>query len=99
MSTPQPKGLKRVLVARRGEIAGRVLRTCRERGVEAGAGDGDVGRLAPRVQVADFAVAIGAAPASQSSLVIDKIIDACRKSGADAVHPGYGFLSENEDFA
>jgi acetyl-CoA carboxylase biotin carboxylase subunit len=75
------------------------MRTCRERGLETVAVYSDVDRLAPHVQVADFAVAIGAAPASQSYLVIDKIIDACRKSGADAVHPGYGFLSENEDFA
>jgi acetyl-CoA carboxylase biotin carboxylase subunit len=75
------------------------MRTCRERGLETVAVYSDVDRLAPHVQVADFAVAIGAAPASQSYLVIAKIIDACRRSGADAVHPGYGFLSENEDFA
>ncbi len=59
----------------------------------------DVDRLAPHVQVADYAIAIGPAPASESYLVIEKILDACRASGADAVHPGYGFLSENEDFA
>ncbi|CAN5677356.1 hypothetical protein BH11MYX1_BH11MYX1_21990 [soil metagenome] len=75
------------------------MRTCRERGIETVAVYSDVDRLAPHVQTADYAVAIGRAPASQSYLVIDKIIAACRQSGADAVHPGYGFLSENEDFA
>ena len=75
------------------------MRTCRERGIETVAVYSDVDRLAPHVQVADFAVHIGPAPASQSYLVIEKIIAACKQTGADAVHPGYGFLSENEDFA
>jgi len=75
------------------------MRTCKERGIETVAVFSDVDRRAPHVQIADHAVGIGPAPASQSYLVIDKILDACRQTGADAVHPGYGFLSENEDFA
>jgi len=90
--------LRRVLVANRGEIAVRVMRTCHERGLETVAVYSDADRLAPHVQMADQAVHIGPPAARESYLVIEKILDACKRTGADAVHPGYGFLSENEDF-
>ena len=66
------------------------MRSCKERGIETVAVYSDVDRLAPHVQIADHAVAIGPAPAAQSYLVIEKILAACQATGADAVHPGYG---------
>src|SRR5215470_10049253 len=89
---------KKILIANRGEIAIRIMATCREMGIQSVAVYSDADRSARHVQEADEAYYIGAAPAPQSYLRIDTIIDIARKSGADAIHPGYGFLSENPDF-
>jgi acetyl-CoA carboxylase biotin carboxylase subunit len=91
--------IRRLLIANRGEIALRVIRACREIGIETIAVHSDIDARAPHVLAADRAVAIGRAPAVESYLSIPRVIEAARTSHADAIHPGYGFLSENAAFA
>ncbi len=90
---------KRVLIANRGEIAVRIIRACREMGIESVVVFSDVDRKALHVRKADYAYHIGPATASESYLNIEKILDVARRSQAEAIHPGYGFLSENAGFA
>lgn len=90
---------KKILIANRGEIACRVIKTARKMGIGTVAVYSDADRNALHVRMADEAVHIGPAPANQSYIVIDRIIEAIRRTGAEAVHPGYGFLSENPRFA
>ncbi len=90
---------KKILIANRGEIACRVIKTARKMGIATVAVYSDADRNALHVKMADEAVHIGPPPANQSYIVIDKIMDAIRQTGAEAVHPGYGFLSENMKFA
>ncbi len=91
--------IKKILVANRGEIAIRVMRACKEMGIKSVAVYSEADRTAMHVKYADEAYFIGPSPSAESYLVIDKIIDVAKKSGADAIHPGYGFLSENAEFS
>ncbi len=89
---------KKILIANRGEIACRVIKTCRKMGIKTVAVYSDADRSALHVEMADEAVHIGESPSAKSYLLIDRIVQACKDTGAEAVHPGYGFLSENKAF-
>jgi propionyl-CoA carboxylase alpha chain len=91
--------ITKILIANRGEIACRVIRTARKMGIKTVAVYSDADARSPHVEMADEAVHIGPSPAAQSYLLADRIIEACKATGADAVHPGYGFLSERTSFA
>lgn len=91
--------IKKILIANRGEIALRIMRTAREMGIKTVAVYSDADRNMPYVHFADEAVHIGPPPSAQSYLRIEKILEAAKSTGADAIHPGYGFLSENADFS
>ena len=91
--------IKKILVANRGEIAVRIMRSCREMGILSVAVFSEVDRKALHVRYADEAYLIGPAPSTESYLKMDKIIEVAIKSKVDAIHPGYGFLSENAEFA
>jgi acetyl-CoA carboxylase, biotin carboxylase subunit len=97
--TAQHRPLRRILVANRGEIAVRIVRACRELGIEAIQAYSEADRESHAVEIADGAICIGPAPAAQSYLVQDRLVAAARVARADAIHPGYGFLSENAEFA
>ena len=93
------KKIKRILIANRGEIASRIIRTCKKMGITSIAVFSEADRNAPFVSQADLAVFIGESSPNESYLVHEKIISAAKKTQADAIHPGYGFLSENTSFA
>src|SRR3989338_987610 len=90
---------KKVLIANRGEIAVRIIRACRELGIATVAVYSDVDRSALHVRYADEAYLLGPAPSRESYLRMDKILEIAKQAEADAIHPGYGFLAEREDFS
>ena len=90
---------QKILIANRGEIACRVIRTARKMGIRTVAVYSEADKNSRHVELADEAVCIGPPPSKESYLAMDKIIAACKQTGAEAVHPGYGFLSENEEFS
>lgn len=90
---------KKILIANRGEITCRVIKTARKMGIKTVAVYSEADKNALHVELADEAVCIGPAASKESYLVMDKIIAACKQTGAEAVHPGYGFLSENAEFS
>ena len=89
----------KILVANRGEIACRIMKTCKKLGIKTVAIYSDADKRSDHVKMADEAIRVGKAPASESYLNIKSILRAAKRSGAEAIHPGYGFLSENPDFA
>ena len=91
--------MKKILIANRGEIALRIMRTAHKMGIKTVAVYSEIDRHSPHVKFADEAVLLGAAPSSESYLVMEKVIDAAKKTNSDGIHPGYGFLSENAIFA
>ena len=99
MNQKANKSITKILIANRGEIALRIMRSAKEMGIKTVAVFSEADRNALHVRYADEAICIGPAPSNQSYLVGEKIIDACKITGADAIHPGYGFLSENAAFA
>src|SRR5688572_8030487 len=96
---PVMRKIDKILVANRGEIALRIMRSAREMGIKTVAVYSEADRLSLHVRYADEAVLIGPPPSAESYLRIVKILAAAQLTGADAIHPGYGFLSENEDFS